>query len=76
MEAKAKAIEMLRDDHRLIEQVLGSLENFLKGPADDSDARRAVRDFANFLENFADRFHHGKEEKFLVRENERLRVCQ
>jgi hemerythrin-like domain-containing protein len=63
--AKTKAIEMLREDHRLIEQVLGSLANFLEGQADDTNARRAVRDFANFLENFANRYHHGKEEKFL-----------
>jgi hemerythrin-like domain-containing protein len=64
-ETKANAIEMLLEDHRLIEQVLDSLENFLELPWDGSSARRAVRDFANFLENFADRYHHEKEEKFL-----------
>jgi hemerythrin-like domain-containing protein len=58
-----KAIEELMHEHRVIEQVLGSLETFAaavkKGSAVD---RATVKDYATFFGEFADRCHHGKEE--------------
>jgi hemerythrin-like domain-containing protein len=58
-----KAVETLMQEHRVIEQVLGSLETFAArvregGPAD----RAAIALYAEFFREFADRCHHGKEE--------------
>jgi hemerythrin-like domain-containing protein len=57
------AIESLMTEHRLIEQVLGSLETFADNLAKGADAEReTVREYAEFFRNFADKCHHGKEE--------------
>ncbi len=60
------AIETLMREHRVIEQVLASLATLAahlnQGEAAD---RGAIRDFAAFFRNFADRCHHGKEEDLL-----------
>ena len=59
----SKAIEQLMTEHRLIEQVLGSLETFVENVEKGAEAdRRTVRDYADFFRNFADKCHHGKEE--------------
>jgi hemerythrin-like domain-containing protein len=62
----ADAIDNLTAEHRLIEQVLGSLETFGEkvGQAPESD-RRTVGDFAEFFHQLVDRCHHGKEEQYL-----------
>lgn len=62
----ADAIEMLIDEHRLIEQVLASLETFSEriGKEPERD-RRTVGDFADFFHHFVDECHHGKEEGYL-----------
>ncbi len=58
-----KAIETLMHEHRLIEQVLGSLETFAADIASGEEAdRQTVREYAEFFRNFADKCHHGKEE--------------
>jgi hemerythrin-like domain-containing protein len=61
-----KAIEVLMNEHRLIEQVLGSLETFAskveKGFAPE---RPVLADYGTFLRGFADSCHHGKEEDIL-----------
>lgn len=54
---------MLMDEHRVIEIVLAVLDRmadlaFAKGIVDPAPAREAI----TFLREFADRFHHGKEE--------------
>lgn len=59
----SKAIETLMNEHRLIEQVLGSLATFAGGLEDgDPDARPTLAGFARFFSELADRCHHGKEE--------------
>ena len=59
----SKAIETLMNEHRLIEQVLGSLRTFVDqlSPG-QSEARARVAGYAEFFREFADRTHHGKEE--------------
>ncbi len=57
------AIENLMTEHRLIEQVLGSLATFVEGlETDRDDARQWLAGHAEFFREFADQCHHGKEE--------------
>jgi hemerythrin-like domain-containing protein len=61
-----KAIEVLMSEHRLIEQVLGSMETFVAEVEDGLAPERAVlADYGAFLRGFADACHHGKEEGIL-----------
>jgi hemerythrin-like domain-containing protein len=61
-----KAIEVLMSEHRLIEQVLGSLETFVADVEVGLAPERAVlADYGAFLRGFADACHHGKEEDIL-----------
>ena len=61
-----KAIAVLMNEHRLIEQVLGSLETFVAEVEDGREpARTVIADYAAFLRGFADACHHGKEEDIL-----------
>jgi hemerythrin-like domain-containing protein len=61
-----KAIEVLMNEHRLIEQVLGSLETFTSEVEGGLAPERTVlADYGTFLRDFADAFHHGKEEDIL-----------
>lgn len=61
-----KTIEVLMNEHRTIEQVLGSLETFRLEIAGGLAPERAVlADYGGFLRGFADAFHHGKEEDLL-----------
>ncbi len=58
-----QAIQTLMEEHRVIEEVLGSLETFVdRMDAGEEVARDSIRDYADFFRNFADRCHHGKEE--------------
>ncbi len=58
-----KAIETLMNEHRFIEQVLGSLETYIESVEAGKEAPRvALRGYAEFFSNFADKCHHGKEE--------------
>lgn len=61
-----KATEILSAEHRVIELVLGCLDKI----ADEATtagrlAEQDARDAIDFLRNFADRCHHGKEENHL-----------
>jgi hemerythrin-like domain-containing protein len=61
-----KALEVLMSEHRLIEEVLGSLETYaleIRGGA--AALGEVIGDFARFLHGFADGCHHGKEEDIL-----------
>jgi len=61
-----KAIEVLMNEHRLIEQVLGSLETFtLEAEGGLGPERPLLRDYGAFFRGFADACHHGKEEDIL-----------
>jgi len=62
----AKAIELLMNEHRLIERVLGSLETFAVEAEGGLRAERPVlAGYAGFFREFADACHHGKEEDLL-----------
>jgi len=62
----AKAIEILMGEHRLIEQVLGSLETYVVGIEQGlPPERQTLADYAAFFRGFADACHHGKEEDML-----------
>ncbi len=57
--------QTLMTEHRLIEKVLGSLDALSnEAAAGNLDTNRAG-DILDFLRGFADRCHHGKEEKHL-----------
>ncbi len=58
--------EMLMSEHRVIEQVLSCLER-IAGQAQQNEKLdgAAARDALDFFRNFADRCHHGKEERHL-----------
>jgi len=61
-----KAIEVLMNEHRLIEQVLGSLETFaLEIEGGLVPERPRLADYGAFFREFADSCHHGKEEDIL-----------
>lgn len=60
------AIQTLMNEHRVIEQVLGSLETYVEQmEAGTPVPANRLADYANFFKNFADRCHHGKEEEQL-----------
>jgi hemerythrin-like domain-containing protein len=64
----ARPLTILMDEHRLIEQVLGSLETCTIEVDGGLALERALaRDYAGFLRGFADAWHHGKEEDILFR---------
>jgi len=61
-----KTIEVLMNEHRLIEQVLGSLETFgLEVEGGIAPERPLLADYGAFFRGFADACHHGKEEDIL-----------
>ena len=61
-----KAIEVLMNEHRLIEQVLGSLETFAAAVEGGvAPERPLLADYGSFFRDFADAAHHGKEEDIL-----------
>ena len=60
------AIAILMAEHRLIEQVLGSLETLaFEVETGRPLGRPVVGDYATFFREFADACHHGKEEDLL-----------
>ena len=64
-----QAIDMLMQEHRVIEKVLGALLAFAERLEQGGQAERAtLLEFAEFFRNFADKCHHGKEEDKLFTE--------
>jgi hemerythrin-like domain-containing protein len=62
----SRPIDVLMEEHRLIEQVLGSLESFAVAVEGGLAMERAlVAEYAQFFRGFADAYHHGKEEDIL-----------
>ena len=57
-----KPTEILSDEHRVIERVLGAVEKLAKGPVAALEPWKKALDF---IRNFADQCHHFKEEKVL-----------
>jgi len=62
----SKPIDVLMEEHRLIEQVLGSLESFAIAVDGGLGIERSlVKEYGEFFRGFADAYHHGKEEDIL-----------
>jgi len=62
----ADAIKMLAQEHRIIEQVLASLETFLDSLGHQPDRERnSICDYVHFFREFVDTYHHGKDEDIL-----------
>ena len=57
-----KPTEILSDEHRVIERVLGAVEKLAKGPV---GALEPWKQALEFIRGFADQCHHFKEEKVL-----------
>jgi hemerythrin-like domain-containing protein len=61
-----KPTEVLKKEHRVIEQVLNCLEKMADGCEQEHRLVKAhARGAVDFFRNFADRCHHGKEEALL-----------
>ena len=62
-----KAIEILNDEHRIIEQGLGVLENVTRRVVEGEPMPPGkLEELLDFFANYADKIHHGKEERLLV----------
>lgn len=57
-----KPTQILSDEHRIIERVLGAVEKLAEGPVGALEPWKKALDF---IRNFADKCHHFKEEKVL-----------
>jgi hemerythrin-like domain-containing protein len=64
----SKPIDLLMEEHRVIEKVLDALESFAKGFVGTTQDRQSADRFATFFRVFADSCHHGKEEDLLFEE--------
>ena len=61
-----KPIETLKKEHRLIEKVLASLDKYTEAIwRGDKVEQGDLRIFVQFIQEFADHCHHGKEEEIL-----------
>lgn len=61
-------IELLMDEHRLIERVIDALIGYVKAVEGGSGGTKDdLRAFVAFIRGFADAHHHGKEEEILFR---------
>ncbi len=64
----SRPLTILMDEHRIIEQALGSLETCaIEVEGGLALERPVAHDYADFLKGFADSWHHGKEEDILFR---------
>lgn len=62
------ALEILMDEHRVIERALTSLTTYARMVAKGADLPRPdLAGMVNFLQDYADAHHHGKEEDILFR---------
>lgn len=62
------AIEVLMNEHRVIERALKTLTAYARAVANGADLPRAdLAGLAGFLREYADAYHHGKEEDILFR---------
>lgn len=62
------AVQVLMAEHRVIESVLAALTAYARSVANGRDMPRAdLVELVSFLQDYADAFHHGKEEDILFR---------
>lgn len=60
------ALERLKDEHKYIIQVVEALEGFTRKISETGEVPvKDINDSVEFIREFADRCHHGKEEKLL-----------
>ena len=62
-----KAIETLMGEHQVILKVLNSLEDCIDD-RDTAKLKEHLPDYVTFIQGFADKLHHGKEEVILFKE--------
>jgi len=62
-----EAIDMLMNEHRLIERALDALERWVTtlNPGSESDDKTELARFVSFIRDFGDAYHHKKEEDML-----------
>ena len=62
-----EAIEMLMEEHRLIERALDAMEAWVTtlGSGSESDYKAELARFVSFIREFGDAYHHSKEEDIL-----------
>lgn len=61
-------LDSLRDEHALIERVLEAAERYAEELADEATSLGDLAGFASFVTEFAELWHHAKEEEFLLPE--------
>jgi hemerythrin-like domain-containing protein len=62
-------LRMLVEEHKLIKRVLALIPEIIKVlDLRHEEHKQIVRDVAGFIRNYADKFHHAKEEDILFRE--------
>lgn len=61
-----RILRRLREEHRLIERVAGSLAAFAETTRQGASRGETLRSFCAFFEGFVDRYHHAKEEEILL----------
>lgn len=68
-----KPVELLMNEHRLIEKALDSLDVFSAhvSQKETKGEKEELAKFVEFIREFADRAHHGKEEDILFAEMEK-----
>ena len=63
-----EAVQVLMAEHRVIESAIRALTAYARSVANGSDAPRAdLAGLVGFLQDYADAYHHGKEEDILFR---------
>lgn len=62
-----KAIDTLMEEHQLILKVLDSLESCINN-GDSAKTKELLPNYIAFIQGFADKLHHGKEEEILFKE--------
>ncbi|MBW2161645.1 MAG: hemerythrin domain-containing protein, partial [Deltaproteobacteria bacterium] len=62
-----EAIEILMEEHRLIEKGLDAMEAWVTtlGSGSESDDKAELARFVSFIRDFGDTYHHAKEENIL-----------
>ena len=62
------SLQVLMEEHRVIERAISALAGYARAVARGADhPRQDLADLVNFLQDYADAHHHGKEEDILFR---------
>lgn len=69
-----KIVEILKNEHRLIERMIDVLEKFCEKTEKNELNKGEAEKIIDFFKNFADKCHHGKEEGILFPEMEKAGI--